>query len=480
MGKTTGFLEIERQDPEYRPVEERLKDYKEVVTRLPASEVRKQASRCMDCGVPFCHSIGCPLSNNIPDWNDLVYRGRWEDALRLLEATNPLPEITGRVCPAPCEASCTLSINDEPVTIRQVELTVIEYGFEQGWVKPPMPKEERKEKVAVIGSGPAGLSVAMELRKKGFQVTLIEKNKRLGGILRSGIPDFKLEKWVLDRRVKLMEKAGIQFKTETTVGKDIPVDQLRKDFDAVVLATGAGHPRDLKVPGRDLKGVYYAMEFLTLSNDWVAEGFSKDVLISAKDKNVLVIGGGDTGSDCIGTANRQGAKKVHQIEIMPKPLDWEEPWNPNWPDWPMILRTSSSHEEGANRDWAISTKEFKGSNGVLKQTVLSKVEWVKPADGSRPTMKEIPGQEFSLETDLVLLAMGFLHVEHDAIVEGFKLELDSMGNIKVDRNYRTSSEGIFACGDAAFGASLVVRALNHGRKTAVAVESFLNEKASKS
>ncbi len=476
MGKTTGFMEVERRDPDYRPVEERLKDYKEVISRLPASEVRVQASRCMDCGVPFCHSLGCPLANNIPDWNDLVYRGRWEEALRLLESTNPLPEITGRVCPAPCEASCTLSINDEPVTIRQVELTIIEYGFEQGWVKPPLPVEERNETVAVIGSGPAGLAVSMELRKKGFKVTVFEKNKRIGGILRSGIPDFKLEKWVLDRRIKLMEKAGIVFKTNVVVGVDVTVAQLQKDFNAIVLATGAGHPRELKVPGRDLKGVYYAMEFLTLSNDWVAEGFTKDILISAKDKNVLVIGGGDTGSDCIGTANRQGAKQVHQIEIMPKPLDWEEPWNPNWPDWPMILRTSSSHEEGAKRDWAISTKEFRGENGTVKQAVLSKVEWEKPADGGRPVMKEIPGNDFSLDTDLVLLAMGFLHVEHDALVEGFKLELDRMGNIKVDSNYQTNVPGLFACGDAAFGASLVVRALNHGKRTAAAVERFMDAK----
>ncbi len=479
MGKPTGFMEVERCVPDYRPVQERLKDYKEVISRLSAGDVSVQASRCMDCGVPFCHSIGSPLANNIPDWNDLVYRGRWEEALRLLEATNPLPEVTGRVCPAPCEASCTLSINDEPVTIRQIELAIIEYGFEKGWVKPPLPVEERPESVAVIGSGPAGLAAAIELRKLGFQVTVFEKSARPGGILRSGIPDFKLEKWILDRRVALMKKAGIVFKTKINVGKDITAAALKKKYGAIVIATGAGHPRDLKVTGRDLKGVYFAMDYLTLSNDWVAEGFSKKVLISAKDKNVLVIGGGDTGSDCIGTANRQGAKKVYQFEIMPKPLDWEEPWNPNWPDWPLILRTSSSHEEGAERDWSISTKEFKGEKGIVKKTVLTRVKWEKPANGGRPEMKEIPGSEFTLDTDIVLLAMGFLHVKHDSLVEGLKLELDPMGNVKVGKSYMTNVPGVFACGDAAFGASLVVRALNHGKKSASAVQDYFDGKTGK-
>jgi glutamate synthase (NADPH/NADH) small chain len=466
MAKPTGFLEQKRKEPGYRPVEERIRDYKDVARALASEEVRVQASRCMDCSVPFCHSIGCPLSNLIPEWNDLVYHGQWEEALKRLEKSNPFPEITGRICPAPCETSCTLSINDSPVTIRQVELAIVEYGFAKGFVRPKTPEKEIPVKIAVVGSGPAGLAAAQGLRQKGYDVTVYEKSPKAGGILRYGIPDFKLEKWVLDRRIDLMKQAGIRFETGVNIGEDISAAYLKSKYQMIFLAVGTGQPRDLAVPGRELGGVHFAMEYLYQSNEFVSGARKPDALITAKGKNVLVIGGGDTGSDCIGTANRQGAKKVYQFELLPKPMDWEKTWNPVWPDWPVILRTSSSHKEGAERDWSIGTKKFTGSGGRITDAHFVRLEWRRPADGGPAVMKEIPGSEFSLKVDLVFLAMGFLHAEHNRLLKDLAVDLDGRGNIVVTDGCRTSRTGIFAVGDAVSGASLVVRAMQHGRNAA--------------
>lgn len=475
MGKLKGFLETGRKDASYRPVDERLKDYKDVQEYLSYEDIQKQASRCMDCGVPFCHAVGCPLHNLIPEWNDLVYKGMWKEAYDRLAVTNALPEITGRVCPALCEASCTLSINDSPVAIKQLELAVAEYAFERGWVRSIIPDKEIKMRIAVIGSGPAGLSAAQHLRRYGYQVTVFEKSDKIGGILRYGIPDFKLEKWIIDRRIKLMEESGIKFETSVNIGEDISFKYLKNSFDAILLATGASHPRDLNIPGRELEGIYFAMDYLTQSNKYVA-GSVKDI-ISAEGKEVLVIGGGDTGSDCVGTANRQGAKNVHQFEILPKPDDWNMSWNPVWPEWPMILRTSSSHHEGVQRDWAVLIKKFTGKENRVEEVHCSRLEWKKTEDNSQPKMVEIPDSDFIIKADMVLLATGFLHAEHTKFLEDMGIVYDEKGNIKTDLNHMTSVEGVFAAGDSDVGASLVVRAITHGQEAAVKIDEYLDNPA---
>lgn len=475
MGKVTGFLDYNRVTSEHKPVEERLRDYKEFMIPLPESELKNQGARCMDCGIPYCHSMGCPVLNLIPEWNDLVYQGDWHDALMRLEATNNLPEITGRICPAPCEASCTLSINNAPVTIKQIELAIIEHGFRQGWVVPRPPKKESGKSVAIIGSGPSGLAAAQQLRRAGHSVTVFEKAAKAGGLLRYGIPNYKLEKWVIDRRVQQMEAEGVKFETNVCIGDDISVRYLRKAFDVILLTMGAGQARELPVPGRDLKGIYLALDYLSENNQVVTGEIPESKRsIFAKDKVVLVIGGGDTGADCVGTANRQGAKKVYQYEIMPKPQVWNEPTNPNWPYWPNILRTSTSHEEGCERDWSIQTKEFAGQDGTLKKGVFSRVNWQRVEGSPVPKMMEIPGSEFTLDVDLVFLAMGFVHVQHSKLLEDLCVEFDQRGNVKYNQKYETSVSGVFTAGDAGTGASLVVRNIYHGREAAKSINQYLS------
>ena len=472
MGKVTGFLEYPRVTAGYRPAGERMRDYKDVTLRMQDESLQLQGARCMDCGVPYCHSMGCPVYNLIPEWNDLVYRNQWRDALERLEYTNNLPEITGRICPAPCETACTLSINTHPVTIKQVELGIIEYGFAHGWVLPRPPYHETGKKVAVIGSGPAGLAASQQLRRAGHEVTLFEKSDKIGGLLRYGIPDFKLEKWVIDRRLEQMRAEGVNFETGVVIGEDISARYLQRSFDVALLTVGSGQPRDLRVPGRELDGIHFAMDYLTQSNKCVAGILQPDEIISARDKHVLVIGGGDTGSDCVGTANRQGAKKVTQYEILPKPHDWKEPWNPEWPYWPNILRASSSHEEGCEREWSILTRSFSGDDGKVEAIHCARLEW-KQGDNGAPSMNEVAGSEFSLKVDLVLLAMGFVHPEHNRLVSDFGLEFDQRGNIKTDQNYKSSVDGVYAAGDSNIGASLVVRAIYHGRQAAAAIDRYL-------
>ena len=473
MGKSTGFLEYPRMAGSYRPIAERVKDYREFSIPLPRDDLATQGSRCMDCGIPYCHALGCPVYNLIPEWNDCVYRGEWKEALLRLEATNNLAEITGRVCPAPCETACTLSINSAPVTIKQIELAIIENGFSQGWVVPHPPKKESGKKVAIIGSGPAGLAAAQELRRAGHRVTVFEKATKTGGILRYGIPDFKLEKWVIDRRLKQMIDEGIIFETNVLVGEDISVRYLRRTNDVVLLTLGAGHPRDLQVPGRGLEGIHFAMEYLTQSNRTVSGEANSEKVISAKNRTVLVIGGGDTGSDCVGTAIRQGAKKVYQYEILPKPRPWENSSNPIWPYWPDILRTSSSHEEGCERDWSILTKQFSGQDVKVTEGHFARSKLQNDKRTGKQVMVEEPGSEFSLKIDLVLLAMGFLHVEHNRLTDELGVEFDEKGNIKCREMCTTSVDGVFVAGDAGTGASLVVRAIHHGREAAKAINEYL-------
>jgi glutamate synthase (NADPH) small chain len=473
MGKVLGFLEHNRTDFKYRAVEDRLKDYKEVMIPTPIESLGDQGARCMDCGTPFCHNLGCPIHNLIPEWNDAVYKGQYREAFERLEITNNFPEVTGRICPAPCETSCTLSINDAPVTIKQMELGIIEKAFAAGWVVPRPPKMETGKSVAVVGSGPSGMAASQQLRRMGHQVTLFEKSEKIGGLLRYGIPDFKLDKSVLDRRIEQMKEEGVNFETGVAIGEDLSIRYLQNKFDSVLITMGAGAPRNLPVPGRELKGVHFAMEYLGQSNKNVSGEFYDEEVINAKGKTVLVIGGGDTGSDCVGTANRQGAEKVYQYEIMPKPLDWKNAHNPNWPDWPSILRTSSSHNEGCERDWNISTLGFEGKNGSVGKGSFQRAEWKADPAGGRPQLVPIKGSEFDLDVDLVFLAMGFVHVEHNRIITDLNLELDGRGNIKTDGNYGTSIDGVFAAGDAETGASLVVRALGHGRTAAEAVDTYL-------
>ncbi|UII21934.1 glutamate synthase subunit beta [Fulvivirga ligni] len=467
MGQKDGFLQYNRELPSSRDPQKRISDYREIYEEFPESKTKQQAARCMDCGIPFCHS-GCPLGNIIPEFNDAVYREQWEEAVQILTSTNNFPEFTGRICPAPCEASCVLGINKPPVAIEHIEKSIAEKAYELGYIKPQPPKERTGKKVAVIGSGPAGLATAAQLNKAGHLVTVFERADRVGGLLRYGIPDFKLEKWVVQRRVDIMEQEGIIFKTNSNIGTDIPVSELNDNFDAVVVCAGSTQPRDLPIPGRDLQGVYFAMDFLTQQNKEVAGDTVADK-ITAKDKNVLVIGGGDTGSDCIGTSNRHGAQSVTQIELLTKPLTHRTEKDP-WPLWPMTLRTSSSHEEGADREWAILTKEFIGTDGKLEKVKLVDIEWTTAEDG-RPSFKEIENTERTIPCDLALLAIGFVAPENKLLKE-LDIETDPRGNA-LTRGYQTSKEHIFAAGDARRGQSLVVWAISEGREAAIAVDRYL-------
>ncbi len=474
MGKPTGFKEYKRVNPPKRPVDQRVQDYNEVEQLLSAEQINEQSARCMDCGVPYCHSFGCPLHNRVPDFNDAVYHHDWRRALDLLHSTNNFPEITGRVCPALCEAACTLSLNMDAVTIKHIELQIVEKGFEQGWIEPEPPLEKTGRRVAVVGSGPAGLTAAQQLARMGHEVTVFEKDSRLGGILRYGIPDFKLEKWVLDRRIEQMEQEGVHFETGCNVGVDISASYLRKSFDAIVLTTGSRVPRDLPVPGRDLEGIYFAMAYLTEQNLRNAgEGSPESCNITATGKKVVVIGGGDPGSDCVGTARRQNAESITQVEILPKPPEDRSERNP-WPTWPMIMRTSSSHEEGCQRRWSVLTKSFSGDAGRVTGLNCVEVRWSPPDETGRASFEEVEGSEFTLEADLVLLAMGFVHPEHGKMVEDLELALTERGNLSVGDDFMTSCEGVFAAGDCVQGASLVVHAFNTGRQMADSVDRYLS------
>ncbi len=472
MGNTERFLKYKRKQGSYAPVDTRLKNYQEFIQQLPSDELKIQAARCMDCGIPFCHALGCPLGNLIPEWNDNVYKGTWEDACKKLQRTNNFPEITGRVCPATCEAACTLSISFAPVTIRQLELAIVEKGFENGWIKPLPPIKRTGKKVAIIGSGPAGLAAAQQLRREGHSVVIFEKDKKIGGLLRYGIPDFKLEKTVLDRRIEQMRLEGVDFQTDVNMGIDISARYLKKSFDAILLAMGAREPRGLNVEGSGFEGIYYALEYLKSSNKYVGGEIPKKQIISAKDKTVLVIGGGDTGNDCVGTANRQGAKKVYQFEILPKPKAWNKDWNPEWPEWPNILRTSSSHEEGCERKWCVNAKGFKGKKNTVSEGSFIEVEWKKDKDG-KFTMEELKGTEFSLKIDMVLIAMGFVHVRHGKLLEDLEVKFDTRQNVEISNQYSTNISNVFAAGDAASGASLVVKAINQGREAAKSINEYL-------
>ncbi len=473
MGKVTGFLEFRRQDRPYRKVAERIKNFHEFVLPLPEPDLRMQAARCMDCGIPFCHQ-GCPVNNMIPDWNDLVYRGDWRAASATLHSTNNFPEFTGRVCPAPCEAACTLSINDAPVTIKTVECQIVDKAWAEGWLAPEPAATKTGKQVAVVGSGPAGLAAAQQLARAGHTVTLFEKADRIGGLLRYGIPDFKLEKALIDRRMKQMAAEGVEFRTSCHVGRDMPAAQLMRDYDAVVLTGGAEAPRDLPIPGRKLKGIHFAMDYLTQQNRRDAgDTVPSAEEISAAGRHVVVIGGGDTGSDCIGTANRQGAASVTQLEILPRP-----PEHPDialtWPDWPLMLRTSHAHLEGCERDWSITTKEFRGNNeGHVSHLRCARVRW-ETGENGRPKMTEDPDSAFDLKADLVLLAMGFVHPVHQGMVSELKLDLDPRGNVAANtQKYQTSVPKVFTAGDMRRGQSLVVWAIREGRQAARAVDEFL-------
>jgi glutamate synthase (NADPH/NADH) small chain len=466
VGKQTGFLEYQREMPQRRPVTERVNDFFEVYEPFPEEKVRTQGARCMDCGVPFCNT-GCPLNNLIPDWNDLVYRDRWQQAIRMLHATNNFPEITGRVCPAPCEAACVLGINEPPVTIKQIEKTVIEHAFKEGWIRPEPPAQRTGKRVAVVGSGPAGLAAAQQLNRAGHSVTVFEKADRVGGLLRYGIPNFKLEKEVLDRRLEQLVAEGIVFRTNAHVGHNVPVEDLRKQFDAIVLTGGAEHPRDLDVAGRELRGIHFAMDFLPLQNRLCAgDRINGQSAMFATGKRVVIIGGGDTGADCLGTCHRQKAASIHQFEIMPLPPSERAPQTP-WPLWPLQLRVESSHEEGGSREWAIATTKFSGDReGNVERLHAIRV-------GPPPKFEPIPGTDFALDVDLVLLAMGFTGPEKSGMIEQLGVKLDARGNVAADENFMSSVDGVFAAGDMRRGQSLVVWAIAEGRQAARGVDRFL-------
>ena len=466
MGKVTGFLEIDREQPTRRKVEDRLKDWLEIYEPFGEKKQREQAARCMDCGVPFCHT-GCPVNNIIPDWNDLVYNGRWQSAIHRLHATNNFPEFTGRICPAPCEAACVLAITEPAVSIKLIERSIVERAWEEGWIHPEPPEENTGRRVAVVGSGPSGLAAAQQLRRAGHSVTVFEKNDRIGGLMRYGIPNFKLEKQIIDRRLEQMRAEGVTFVTNAHVGVNVAVETLREEYDVILLAGGSERPRDLAIPGRELKGIHFALEFLPQQNRR-CEGDTLDpsLDILATGKRVVILGGGDTGADCLGTSLRQKAKSIHQFEIMPKPPEMRAASTP-WPMWPLQLRTESSHEEGGIRDWGINSIKFIGdAQGNLKQLHAVRV-------GPPPTFTPVAGSEFTQDVDLVLLALGFLSPVHNGMIEQLGVKLDGRGNVATDENYATSVKGVFAAGDMRRGQSLVVWAISEGRKAAAAVDRYL-------
>jgi glutamate synthase (NADPH) small chain len=470
MGKATGFIEISRKKQPSRPVAERLRDWKEVYLPYPVETIRQQGARCMDCGIPFCHQ-GCPLGNLIPDWNDLVYRDRWQAAIERLLATNNFPEFTGRLCPAPCEGACVLNINDDAVTIKAIENQIIDRAFDEGWIVPRPPAHRSGKQVAVVGSGPAGLAAADQLNKAGHRVTVFERADRIGGLLRYGIPEFKMEKRVLDRRLKVLEAEGVRFRTNANIGGNVPAEELRREFDAIVLAGGSTIPRDLAIPGRQLRGVHFAMDFLTLQNRRCeGDSVSDSEFISAAGKRVVIIGGGDTGADCLGTVHRQGAKSVHQFELLPKPPDARADSNP-WPTWPQIFRVSAAHEEGGERLYSVSTTEFTG-NERGEVTGLKGVSIAPVQENGRMTFKNVPGSEFTLECDLVLLAMGFTGPERGA-VDQLGVKLTDRGTVARNEQWMTNVAGVFAAGDMQRGQSLIVWAIAEGRSAARGVDQWL-------
>ena len=472
MGDTKGFLKVAKRSGQFREVCERVQDFKDVLRLRSERQSQEQASRCMDCATPFCH-WGCPIGNYIPEWNDYMFKGEWRKALTLLEATNNLPEITGRVCPAVCEYACVLGINDEAVTIRENELTIAEFGFKNGLIQPQPPKQKTGKNVAIVGSGPAGLSCAAELNRAGHSVVVFERDQKIGGILRYGIPDFKLEKHILDRRIAIWKEEGVVFKTGTEVGSNLPVKKLLADFNAVCLAGGSRIPRDLAIPGRELRGIYFAMDYLTQSNRRVAkEKGSAKSIIDAKGKRVIVIGGGDTGADCVGTAHRQGAACVVQIEVMPKPPACRGQEYP-WPRFPLILKTSSSHEEGGQRHWTVLTKRFVGEKGFLRKLSCVKVEFTSADGNTCPVMREMPGSGFELEADMVIIAIGFLHPEHAGLLTELNVGFDERGNVKTKENYMTTVHKVFSAGDMRRGQSLVVWAIAEGRQCAHYMDEYL-------
>ncbi|MBN1975676.1 MAG: glutamate synthase subunit beta [Sedimentisphaerales bacterium] len=471
MAEPKAFLKYKRQNVGYRPVKERILDFKELNLPLTPDQIHKQAARCMDCGIPFCHGSGCPLRNFIPDFNELIYKNRWQQACNLLHSTNNFPEITGRLCPAPCETACTLGISDDPVLIRHIEYQIVERGFEEGWIKPQPAEQKTGKRIAVIGSGPAGLATAQQLARAGHNVVVFEKDDNIGGLLRYGVPDFKLEKSIIDRRLEQLRAEGIQFQTGVTAGDDLSAHYLQKMFNCICLTMGAGEPRDLNVPGRGFENIMFAMEYLTAQNQINAsEPFDEQNYFMAKDKIVAVIGGGDTGSDCVGTARRQGAKKIYQFEILPKPPE-ARPSDTPWPMWPRVMRTSSSHEEGCERRWSISTKSFSGGTGIVADKLNAcEVEWYQKK--GQWEIKEIPNTDFSIDIDLVVLATGFVHVVHEGLIKDMNLKLDSRGNVTT-LNYQTSNPQVFAAGDTISGPSLVVHAINTGRNAAAAINNWL-------
>ncbi len=488
MGDIRGFLKTSREGPKRRPVPQRILDYKEFYEPIADEVMMAQGGRCMDCGVPFCQGdTGCPVRNMIPDWNDLVYQNRWEAALKSLHSTNNFPEFTGRLCPAPCESACVLGIIDQPVSIRNIEQHIIDKGFDQGWVSPVLPDKETGKRVAIVGSGPAGLAAAQQLRRAGHTVVVFEKDDRIGGLLRYGIPDFKMEKWVIDQRLKQMKAEGVVFKTEVEVGVDLSAEALLNDFDAVLLATGAMLGRELPIPGREYAGIHLAMDYLTQQNKRIAgDQIDPAIRITANNKRVVIIGGGDTGSDCLGTAHRQGAKEVYQFELLPEPPSQRSKSTP-WPFWPMQLRSSHAHEEGCKREWSILTQKFSGSNGQVKKLHAVRVEMktgsngrpagvVTPAVGAPTQFVEVPDSNIELEVDLVLLAMGFVGPVRAGLLSDLGVQFDSRGNVAVDENYMTSVEGVFAAGDAKRGASLIVWAIREGRDAAEGIERYLKNK----
>ena len=479
MAKPTGFLEYKRKGVSYRPAQERIKDFKQVMLPVPDEDLKIQAARCMDCGVPFCSNPnsgrgGCPLGNIIPDWNDLVFRGKWEDAIARLHSTNNFPEFTGSICPAPCESGCVLGINDDPVTIKNIELKIVSHAWDEGFIKPIIPQKRTGRSVAVVGSGPAGLSAAQQLCRAGHMVTVFEKSDRIGGLLRYGIPEFKMEKWLIDRRLDQMREEGVSFQTGVNVGQDLTSADLRKNFDAVLLCMGAEQPRDLPVEGRNLDGVHFAMEFLPQATKRVhGDELPPEEDILASGKHVVVLGGGDTGSDCVGTSHRQGAKTVTSIELLSEPPPERDPSTP-WPMWPLMARSSSSHDEGGVRKYAMMTKSFSGSNGRVERLHGIEVRFGDPDASGRPTMEEVPGSEFEMEADLVLLALGFLGPVQSGLIQDLGVKLDPRGNVEAPLNdYRTSEPGVFAAGDCRRGQSLVVWAQWEGREAAREVDRYL-------